>query len=128
MIVERGNHKSTKKNDKTLNKAFTNEIQKDWLLPITVESITKIKGLSIIPLGVAEQLTIDENGYRVPKPRVTHDDSFPTLSRISVNNKIIKALPHDYIYGQCLRRILHGIHALRYKHPNKMLLTGDCTR
>jgi len=117
-MIARGNHKSAKKHDATLVKAFTKEIQKGWLLPITVESLTKVKHLSIIPLGVAEQFSIDENGERITKRRVTHDASFPAPSGISVNNKVIEALLQDCIYGQCLRRILHGLQAMRSKHPN----------
>ena len=120
-MIARGNHKSAKVHHAILDKAFTKEILKGWLLPITVESLTKIKNLSIIPLGIAEQFTIDEEGNRIPKRRVTHDASFPAPSGISVNNKVIEALLQDCIYGQCLRRILHGIHEMRYKNPTKRI-------
>jgi len=121
-MIKRGNHKSATTNIAVLEKAFTKEIHRGWLLPITVESLTKVKNLSIIPLGIAEQFTIDENGCRIPKKRVTHDASFPAPSGISVNNKVIDALLQECIYGQCLRRILHGIHAIRVRHTTKRIL------
>jgi len=120
-MLERGNHQSAKKNMSVLQKSFTKEIKKGWLLPITVESILKIKSLSIIPLGIADQLTIDEFGNRVPKQRVTHDASFPAPSGISVNNTVIEGLLQDCIYGQCLRRILNSIHNMRYHHKDKRI-------
>jgi len=120
-MLERGNHKSAKDNIKTLNKAFTKEVEKGWLLPVTVESLRKIKSLSIIPLGIAEQSTIDEFGNKKEKKRVTHDASYPAPSGTSVNNLVIEALLQECIYGQSLRRILHGIHDMRWKNKNKRI-------
>jgi len=120
-MLARGNHKSAIKNIETLQKAFTKEVKKGWLLPVTIESLTKIKHLSIIPLGIADQLTIDEFGNKKPKKRVTHDASFPAPSGRSVNNTVIEGLLQDCIYGQCLRRILNCIHNLRFHNMNKRI-------
>ena len=122
-MLDRGNHKSAKsdENAPALLKAFEKEVSRGWLLPITIESLTKVKNLSIIPLGVATQSTIDEFGNRIPKKRVTHDASFPTPSGNSVNNAVQDELLQSCIYGQCLRRILHGIHKIRLINKNKKI-------
>jgi len=120
-MLKRGNHKSAKSNMDTLNKAFTKEVEKGWLLPVTIESLQKIRSLSIIPLGIADQFTIDEFGNKKAKKRVTHDASFPAPSGISVNNLVIEALLQECIYGQSLRRILHGIHHMRWKNKSKRI-------
>lgn len=72
-MLGRGNHQSVKKNIQVLQKAFRKEVSKGWLLPVTVESLTKIKHVSIIPLGIADQYSINEKGERIFKQRVTHD-------------------------------------------------------
>jgi len=122
-MINRGNHKSTKKQgcDKILQKTFTKEVEKGWIVPVTLESTQKIKDLFVIPLGIAHQLTINENGQRIPKQRVTHDASFPTPSGDSVNNRTIEELLLPCIYGQCLRRILHGILQIRFNNPKQKI-------
>ena len=119
-MIKRGNHKSAleEKNYKVLEKAFTKEVELGWSIPVSLKSILKIKNLFVIPLGIANQYSIDEEGRRIPKQRVTHDATFPTPSGDSVNNRTIEALLQQCIYGQCLRRVVHGIHRLRLAHPN----------
>ena len=123
-MIERGNHKSSKSDENfpALQKAFDKEVKRGWLLPITVESLTKIKGLSIIPLGIATQFTVNESGDRVIKRRVTHDASFPAPSGLAVNNMVQEALLQDCIYGKCLLRVLHSIHQMRWDFKNKRIL------
>ena len=123
-MMARGNHKSATKeiNFPTLEKGFAKEVRKGWTIPITPESVLKIRDLFIIPLGVAEQHSIDEEGIRIPKKRITHDASFPTPSGDSVNNRTIEALLQQCIYGQCLRRVIHSIHRLRIAHPKTKIL------
>jgi len=120
-MLSRGNHQSAKKNIALLQKAFDKEVKRGWLLPVTVESLTKIKNVSIIPLGIADQYSINEKGERIFKQRVTHDASFPAPSGRSVNNQVIEALLQDCIYGQCLRRIIHGIHNMRASNKNSKI-------
>ena len=122
-MIKRGNHKSaSSKNAKLiLQKAFDKEISRGYLLPITLESTSKIKNLSVIPMGIAHQLSIDEKGNRIPKSRVTHDASFPSPSGDSVNSKVIDELLVDCIYGQCLRRVIHNLHQMRYTYPEKKI-------
>jgi len=121
LMLERGNHTSAKKNLDVLKKAFDKEVKKGWLLPVTIESLTKIKHVNIIPLGIADQHSINEKGERIFKQRVTHDASFEAPSGRSVNNQVIEALLQDCIYGQCLKRVIHGIHNMRYNHKNKKI-------
>ena len=122
-MISRGNHKSTKKPGckDILFKTFSKEVEKGWVVPITIESVSKIKDLFVIPLGIAHQFSINELGKRIPKQRVTHDATFPTPSGDSVNNRTIEELLQPCIYGQSLRRILHSILKMRYTHPNKKI-------
>ena len=78
-MILRGNHKSSQSvlNAAALNKAISKEIDHGWALPFTIESLQRIKNAGVVPLGVAEQFSINEKGERYVKIRVTHDCSFP---------------------------------------------------
>ena len=91
------------------------------MIPMPKEVIHKIKGAMVIPTGCATQLTINDKGQTVTKRRVTHDASFKQPSEISVNDLCNLDLLQPCKYGQCMLRILHGIHNLRLCHPNKTL-------
>ena len=123
-MIARGNHKSTKKPDceRILHKKFSEEVSRGWIVPVTIESLSKIKDISVIPLGIAHQFSINEQGQRVPKHRVTHDATFLTPSGNSVNNRTIEELLKPCIYGQSLRRILHSLLTIRKAYPNKRIL------
>ena len=113
-MIERGNHKSAsdKDNNPTLLKNYTKEVQHGWMLPVTTESLKRIKGAEVIPIGVAQHSSIDEAGDKYTKRRTTHDASFPPPSGKSVNNRLVRELLEPCFYGHCLIRLLHGIHQM----------------
>ena len=63
-MIDRGNQKSATTPDvePTLLKNYIKEVKHGWILPITLESVAKIKGAGVIPIGVAQQQSIDEKG------------------------------------------------------------------
>ena len=74
-MLPRGNHKSARSalNAAALEKVIDKEVKHGWVLPPTIDSLRHIKNAGVVPLGVAEQLLIDEKGERYNKIRVTHD-------------------------------------------------------
>ena len=74
-MLLRGNHKSARSalNAAALKKVIDKEVKHGWVLPLTIDSLRHIKNAGVVPLGVAEQLSIDEKGERYTKIRVTHD-------------------------------------------------------
>ena len=118
-MIAQGNHKSatTPAVAQTLLKNYTKEVEHGWMLPVTLESVAKIKGAGVIPIGVAQQHTIDEKGKRYTKYRTTHDASFPPPSEQSINDRLIKSTLYPCYYGHYLIRILHLIHKMRLTHP-----------
>ena len=123
-MMDRGNHKSatSPEVEPTLLKNYTKEVKHGWMLPITLESVTKIKGAGVIPIGVAQQQSINEKGKRYTKFRTTHDASFPPPSEQSINDRLIKTTLYPCYYGHCLIRILHLIHRMRLEHPTIRIL------
>jgi hypothetical protein len=70
-----------------------------------------------------EQFTLDENGLREIKRRLTHDDSFRvTEESESVNDHLDLDLYPEMVYGWCLPRLLHYIVALRLAFPLSAIL------
>ena len=118
-MIAKGNHKSSSHPDNhpTLLDNYEKEVKMGWMLPVTFESVMKIKGAGVIPVGVAQQFTIDNDGERIIKRRTTHDASFPPPSNKSINQRMLRDLLEPCYYGHCLLRILHSIHKMRFIHP-----------
>ena len=122
-MAERGNHKSAIKepNASELKEKIAKEVVQGFLIPFEVRAITKIKNLSITPLGCQKQWSVNELGERIPKYRPTHDCTFPNESGSSLNIQILDDELETCIFDQCLRRLLHQLHQLRYEHPDRKI-------
>ena len=123
-MIERGNHKSADDPDNhpTLLKNYEKEVRMGWMLPVTIESVKKIKDAAVIPVGIAKQFTIDNKGRRQVKRRTTHDATFPAPSNHSLNDRLIMENLEKCFYGHCLLRLLHTIQKMRIKHPELRIL------
>ena len=121
--IRKGNNKSAINPEakKNILKNYDKEVNQGWMIPFHQDSIKKIIGASLIPIGIANQLTLDAAGNRIKKQRTTRDLSRPWKSGHSVNNMVDKDLMDPCLFGFCLSRILHGIHAMRSKYPTKAI-------
>ena len=120
--LNRGNHKSAKRNEEHLGKAMMKEIKKGWGLILPEDSVLKIPNLELAPMGVAEHLGINSLGEYITKQRVTHDFSFPGIkSKESINSRMDKSKLEPVMFGHCLLRLIHQIVSLRKRHPNKKI-------
>jgi hypothetical protein len=114
-----GNHKSAKRDHKTLLGHLNKELSKGWIIPLLPSDARKIPNALISPLGVVTQSTINEHGEIIPSSRVTHDLSFPgKFSQSSVNSRTDFEQLEPCRYGHMLLRTIHQIVALRLKHPS----------
>jgi hypothetical protein len=73
---------------------------------------------------MAEQGSIDDTGLIVKKRCVTHDQSKPGPSGLSVNKCVIASPMTARMFGFCLKRIIHYIFSLRQRYPTKHVLVG----
>ena len=114
-MILRGNHKSSQSvlNAAALNKSISKEIDHGWVLPLTIESLQSIKNAGVVPIGVAEKISINEKGERYIKRRVIHDCSLPCPSGLPVNNRVQRESVQPCFYGFCMLRIIHMISAMR---------------
>jgi hypothetical protein len=101
-----------------MDKAITEDITRGYALPLPLYLITSIPNASLAPLGCMEQDTITEQGLVTQKFWMTHDQSFPGLSGLSVNLRVMKSHLPPILYSFALLRSIHYIVNLRLHHPN----------
>ena len=75
-----------------------------------------------IPIGIADQVTVNEKGEYVPKKRWIHDCKFEYPSGASLNNIIDLSDYPKCKYGHALLRYLHQVHQARLHHPTVEIL------
>lgn len=126
-MLERVNHKSAKTAEgaKIVKAHMQADVEHGFSLPLPISSIEKFQDTgSIAPLGVQDQSSLTDEGIRFEKWRMTHDQTFPGPSGVSVNKRVITDDLPACMYGHTLLRVLHFIVHLRYRHPTKRILLG----
>lgn len=64
----RGNHKSASKSKEEtdfITKQYNKEVSKGWMIPLPVNISKEMKNTCVIPIGVANQFSINEKGERI---------------------------------------------------------------
>jgi len=115
---DRGSHKSSSKHLSKLDSIISEEISRDFALPLPIDILFKIPNATLAPLGCHQQETINEQGERIPKYRITHDQSFPGPSGHSVNSRVIRESLPPCMYSFVLSRTIHYIMNLRRRYPS----------
>ena len=87
-MLKRRNHKSVLQGHDTILELIEEDVSHGFSLPLTLDCAQNIPKASVAPLGLVEQDTIDEFGNIVKKTRMTHDQSFPGPSKLSVNKRV----------------------------------------
>ena len=83
--IKRGNNESSKrpvKNKEAVLNAYDKECDNGWMLPFLAEGIPKMQKAGVIPIGIAVQNMVDEEGKVKIKRRLTHNCSRVNLSGI----------------------------------------------
>ena len=125
--LDRGNHKSaTSPEGKALvRKLLGDDITHGFSLVLPISSLSNLKHLgSIAPLGVQDQQSINELGEIIQKWRMTHDQTYPGPSGLSVNKRKIEEDLPPFLYGHALRRLIHLVVKMRTEHPSTRILIG----
>jgi len=118
--LARGNHKSATNPEGAalVRKLMGEDITHGFSLVLPVSCITDFQDRSsIAPLGVQDQKTINELGELIQKWRMTHDQTFPGSSGLSVNKRVIEEDLPPCLYGHALRRLIHLIVKMREENP-----------
>ena len=125
-LLQRGNHKSAKECPKQLKELLAKDVIHGFTIPLPVRTVHNIPNAAVQPLGITRQWTLDAQGERVEKFRMTQDLSFSSGSSstatTSINSRIDMSAYPEMIYGWCMPRIIHYVLALRVKHPGYKVL------
>jgi hypothetical protein len=122
-LERRGNHKSAQGQEETLSKLLAKDVKHGFAVPICKGAVRSIPGAMVQPCGITSQFTLEPDGSRAVKKRLTHDMSFGmTHDKVSVNDRIDMTAYEEMVYGWCLPGLIHFIVALRLKHPRKRIL------
>jgi hypothetical protein len=122
--IEKGIHKPalSEEHRPVVTKLTTQDAELGYGIPLTVESLRKMRQAEVYPVGCQHQLTIDECGNVIPKKRVTHDLSFNGEEGKSISQRVREDELPGVIFGHAMPRFLHLIHHLRCLHPGERML------
>jgi len=63
-MIQRGNHKSALVDSKKISELIDKDVRYGFSLPVTIESVSKLKGSMVEPLGIVRQFTPNLDGSR----------------------------------------------------------------
>ena len=118
------NNGSARGKDEFIAKSYDKEVSRGWMIPILKQTLSKLQGAGRIKIGVATQTTVNPDGSRRTKHRLTHDCSQPQHSGKSVNLLCDRDKLEQIRCSRALFRTMLMLHALRHQHPSTPLLLG----
>ena len=124
-VLAYGNHKSVQGHKEAVCKMVQKEVDRGFALLLPVDTVGKLNGSMVQLVGVTIQQSLDKKGNRVPKPRLTHDDSYTSGDRkISVNDLLDLSQYPEMIYGHCLSRTNYFVVVLRGLFPQEEIFVA----
>jgi hypothetical protein len=124
-MLARGNHKSAQSEQPQVGKLLAKDVLHGFSIPIPISVVGRIPGAMVQPLGLVQQWTVNPEGKRVIKFRLTQDLSFSTDREVeptSINGRVDMSAYVEMIYGWCLPRIIHYVVSLRARFPELRIL------
>jgi len=124
-MIGRGNHKSATAEEEVVERLLLKDVTHGFSLPFPAALIPKIPNAAVQPCGLAAQFSLQADGSRAIKQRLTHDLSYArTGEGISINDRIDMSQYPEMYYGWCLIRLVHFIVCLRFDHPGRRILVA----
>jgi hypothetical protein len=124
-MLARGNHKSAQQEQEKVGELLAKDVLHGFAIPLPAGFVSRIPGAMVQPLGLVQQWTVDEEGRRKIKYRLTQDLSFSADQNgepKSVNSRVDMSAYAEMVYGWCLPRILHYVVSLRRNNPGLLIL------
>jgi hypothetical protein len=88
-MLERGNHKSAQESPDETEKILQKEVKHGFTMPCQRDVLMKLPVKIVQPCGLVRQFTLQDDGTRAEKCRLTHDLSFSAGDeKLSINDRI----------------------------------------
>jgi len=116
--LEFGNNKGAKQNPELLLELVSKDVKHGYAVTFPLSKAVSIQGISLAPMNIMHQNSIDESGRIVEKDQLTHDQSFMFGLETSVNSRARTDNMLPCMYGACLRRLTNWACAARAMYPN----------
>jgi hypothetical protein len=136
-MLARGNHKSAQDEPEIVEKLLSKDVVHGFSMVIPKALVPLIPHAMVQPVGLATQWTLDDQGKRVIKYRITQDLSYSETSKrdfdysnspnskkepqMSINSRIDMDQYPEMVYGWALPRIIHFVVALRLAGPERTI-------
>jgi hypothetical protein len=122
-MLARGNHKSAQDKPAIVEKLLTKDLIHGFSMVIPIKLVPIIPNAMVQPVGLAKQWTLDKDGNRIIKYRITQDLSYSTSKDLpmSINSRIDMDQYLEMVYGWALPQIIHFIVALRLAAPSQTI-------
>lgn len=122
-LLHFNNHKGAQAVPDIISKSLSSEVSFGFCLVLPITSIISIPNAMICPLGTAQQMTIKADGTRIPKTRLTHDQTFCLLTGSESVNVLTDTSKYaELIFGYCLHRMIYQAVSLRFHYPHLRIL------
>ena len=72
-LVSRGNHKSATEESDRIKKLLAKDVTHGFSIPLPAEVVHRLPGAAVQPLGIVAQWTVQNDGTRKIKHRLTQD-------------------------------------------------------
>ena len=92
------------------------DVELAYGIPLTIDSVKRIPGAEVYPVGCQDQHIINKEGGVIPKKQVIHGLSFNKREGRSINQRVGKEELPRVVFGQPMLHFLHIIHHLRWNH------------
>lgn len=112
-----GNHKSASKHHQVLREIIKDDVERGFALPLPITALHFLRKASLAPLGCAQQSLLDPSGNKTTKFQMTHDQSFPGPSNLSVNLRVQQIKLPPIMYSFVLLWSIHYILTVHQRHP-----------
>jgi len=116
--MDRGNHKSAAGKADSLKVLLYKDVSHGFSLPLPVSVVPRIVDAMVQPCGMVSQASLQADGTRRTKDRLTHDLSFScVVPNSSINERVDMSKYPELVYGWCMIRLIHFIVCLRLESP-----------
>jgi hypothetical protein len=112
------NHRSLSKFLPFIDPIISEDIDRGFALPLLLDTLRNLPNTSLASLGCHKQTTINKAGEVIPKYRLTHNQSYPGPSGLSVNLRVKKHLLPPIMYSFVLHHVIHYIVNTRCLYPS----------